>query len=69
MGSGKCQHDSKLKVIREKRGYVWRCADCEDEMVVWVRAVWEALGLDELVIGEGFTFNIVKRGSDETPRL
>jgi len=56
-----CDH-SKIQVIRKGRGYVWSCALCGDQMLVWDRKVWEKLGLDELEQGEGFNFSIVERG-------
>jgi len=56
-----CDH-SKIKCVRRGRGYVWSCALCEDQVLVWDRKVWETLGLDELEQGEGFNFSIVERG-------
>lgn len=61
-----CGHE-KIQVIRKGRAYVWSCALCGDEMLIWDRLVWDKFmgDMPSLAEGEGFTFNIVKRGSDE----
>ena len=58
-----CDH-SKIQVVREGRGYVWSCALCGDRMTFWDGRVWKAIGMDPLEEGEGFTFNVVERGSE-----
>lgn len=67
-----CEH-TKIKVIRQKHGYVWSCADCNQQMALWNNIVWQKIVADrvipdvELGIGEGFTFNVVERGIDAEP--
>jgi hypothetical protein len=56
-----CNHE-KIQCVRKGRGYVWSCALCGDQMLVWDGKVWETLGLDELEEGEGFNFSIVEGG-------
>lgn len=63
-GSGECPHN-KIQVIRQKRGYLWSCALCGNEMTRWDDIVWSKLGLDELQEGEGFVYNVVMGDQDE----
>ena len=56
-----CDH-SKIKVVRFGRGYIWTCALCGNYMLTWDRKVWEHIMGEHLEQGEGFIFNIVKRG-------
>jgi hypothetical protein len=58
-----CDH-SKIQIRRKARGYQWSCVLCGNKGAFWDDKVWEQIVGEHLQEGEGFTFDIVRRGDD-----